>query len=72
MTCLMELMYGGGHGRTRIVKMGKNSGILNGSTFQYWIARLSSRRPSLAFAGLSQGGLFPLYKRFISTQVFGE
>jgi hypothetical protein len=48
-----------GRGRTRIVKIGKKFGMLNGSTFQYRIARCSSRRPRLAFAGRDQGGLFP-------------
>lgn len=55
--------------RTRIVRIGKNAGMLKGSIFQYWIARLSSCWPSLAFAGTCQGGLFPSYEIFISTHI---
>ena len=55
---------------TRIVKMGKNAGMLNGSIFQYWIARLSSNCASLAFAGTCQGGVFPSYKILISAHIF--
>lgn len=59
---MMDVRERGKRGeRTRIVKTGKKSGMLNGSIFQYWIARLSSNWPSLAFAATDQGGLFPSY-----------